>query len=147
MLRTPQIHARKPFDSFEKKTSVTHCRCFITPSPCVLLTRKVAFYLGNTRKRSFYVNLSGTYGDSEYSFTSSGTATSYETFKLNSDETEELCLKAKDLGDSDWLSILEVRTSLFSCIWLSRVVIFLVSSCGPRNCACFSRFLPGIIFG
>lgn len=76
----------------------------------------MAFYLGNTRKRSFYVDADGKGSeyDESWSFTSGGKTAGYESFYLYSEETDELCITAKDLDDDEWFSLLEVRTRWFS---------------------------------
>ncbi|CAN0023449.1 unnamed protein product, partial [Sphacelaria rigidula] len=71
----------------------------------------VAFYKGDERRRTFTVKLDNTNGvdDEEFEFISSGGTEGMEYYSLGSDETQELCIEAEDLADSEWFSVTEVR--------------------------------------
>ena len=80
------------------------CITYTFEEPQDIVKLRIAFHLGDERIRTLDVYDNGEY-DSE--ITSSGDTLYYETFYLNTDETEELKLCLDDDGD-DWLSITEV---------------------------------------
>ena len=85
--------------------------CCITYSfeePQDIVSMRIAFHLGNERTRTLDVFDNG---DHHSEITSSGNTLGYETFYLNTDETEDLKL-CLDGDDDEWLSITEVGRGL-----------------------------------
>ena len=85
--------------------------CCITYSfeePQDIVSMRIAFHLGNERTRTLDVYDNG---DHHSEITSSGNTLGYETFYLNTDETEDLKL-CLDGDDDEWLSITEVGRGL-----------------------------------
>ena len=67
---------------------------------------RIAFHKGDENRRWLRVSLNG---DTYSTIESSGNTLGYQTFYLNSDETEELCLEAVGLDSDEWISIPEVH--------------------------------------
>ena len=113
-------------DGSRKANSRWSCEgdgCCITYSfeePQDIVKMKIAFHKGDERTRKLDVYETYDDGKNKSQIKSSGKTLGYETFYLNTDETEKmkLCL---DGDDDEWLSITEVR-------WASQT-LFVLGCC------------------
>ena len=78
--------------------------------PQDIVKMRIAFHKGNENERDLKIKLNGR---THSTIESSGNTLWYQTFELDTDETEKLSLEAVNLDGDEWISITEVRVARF----------------------------------